>query len=93
MHRQSLRMIIDLASLGEDAWVLLNYDTHKQNLLEAFDAIVFKRKVSQDPPHALVNPSPNCHQVKILRLANTLGLGDKKAARRSYYLTKKIQGA
>lgn len=82
MHRQSLRMIIDLASLGDDAWVLLNYDTHKQNLLEAFDAIVFKRKVSQDPPHALVNPSPNCHQVMILRLANTLGLGDKKAARR-----------
>lgn len=82
MHRQNLKMIVDLAGLGDDALILVNYDTHKQGLLEAFDHILFKRKVSQSPPHQLVNPSPNCHQVMILRLVNTLGLDDKQAARR-----------
>ena len=82
MHKQSLRMIVELASLGDDALVLLNYDAHQQNLLEAFDHILFKRKVSHNPPHQWVNPSPNCHQVMILRLVNSLGLHDKQAARR-----------
>lgn len=81
-ERKVLKMIVDLASLDESALAIVNYDVNRKNLLEAFDKIVFEKKLSISPSQTIVNPSPSFHQVMILQLASNLELADPDVALR-----------
>ena len=60
----------------KDPLFLFNYDFHKGNLLSIFDKLIFGKQISIQPDIKIVNPSPNNHQVNILRLANNLNIND-----------------
>lgn len=57
---------------------ILNYDICKNNLIDAFDEIIFGRKLSIVPPRKIVNPSPNYHQSQILKLVNQIKISNFK---------------
>ena len=75
-------MIVNLASMNGHSLVLINYDANRKRILEAFDKILFGQNISEHSSCLEINPSPNQHQVMILRLVNNLGLENFEAAMR-----------
>lgn len=60
----------------ENELILINYDFHKNKLLQEIEKIILNKELSQELPFELVNKSPNMHQAEILRLVNELGMSN-----------------